>query len=181
MVVFKLAQKYRVFISAVLAGVLIYLARPSVISILAGIPLVLLGEGLRTWSSGHIRKNKLLATDGPYGFTRNPLYFGSFVIGTGFGVMANSLVVIAMFFAAFFLIYWGVIRSEEWDLEQTFGDRFKAYIEVVPRFFPRLISVSKDTGLFDWNLVWSHHEYKAWVGILGAIGFLFFKMKWMTG
>ncbi len=95
--------------------------------------------------------------------------------------MANSPVVIGMFFATFFLIYWGVIRSEEWDLEQTFGDQFKAYVRSVPRFFPRLISHSKESALFDWRLVWSHREYKAWLGIFGAIGFLYFKMKWMAG
>ena len=40
------------------------------------------------WAAGTIRKNRVLTTHGPYAFTRNPLYFGSFIIGIGFGVLA---------------------------------------------------------------------------------------------
>ncbi|HSG06457.1 MAG TPA: isoprenylcysteine carboxylmethyltransferase family protein, partial [Nitrospiria bacterium] len=176
MLIFQIAQKYRVFISAVLAVVLFYLARPTLSSILWGIPLVLFGEFIRTWSSGNIRKNKALATDGPYAYTRNPLYLGSFFIGTGFAVMAHSLVVFAVFTPAFFLIYWGVIRSEEWDLSRAFGPDFEAYVRNVPRFFPRLTRGAYGPGKFDWALVWRHREYNAWMGIAAAVAILFIKM-----
>ena len=31
-----------------------------------GVIIVLLGSAVRLWASGHIKKNKVLATDGPY-------------------------------------------------------------------------------------------------------------------
>ena len=34
----------------------------------AGVGLIALGSIIRLWASGHIKKNKVLATDGPYGF-----------------------------------------------------------------------------------------------------------------
>ena len=36
------------------------------------------------YSRGVIRKDSRLATGGPYGWTRNPLYFGSFLLSLGF-------------------------------------------------------------------------------------------------
>jgi protein-S-isoprenylcysteine O-methyltransferase Ste14 len=37
-------------------------------------------------ASGHFRKNQFLANSGPYSYTRNPLYLGSFMPGLGLTV-----------------------------------------------------------------------------------------------
>ena len=55
---------------------------------------------IRAWAAGHIVKNEQLTTTGPYAHTRNPLYFGSFLIAAGFALAAHwslLLVVIALF------------------------------------------------------------------------------------
>lgn len=172
---FEWARRYRIVISALIGALLIYLSQPTGWTIGLGLPLVLLGEGLRTWSSGHIRKNKALATDGPYAHTRNPLYLGSFLIGSGFVVMGNSPWVLLVFGAAFGLIYWGVIRSEERDLAQAFGKDFDRYVQTVPRFIPKLSRAPYSKGGFDWNLVLKHRENRAWLGLAAGVAVLAWK------
>ncbi|MBI3597190.1 MAG: isoprenylcysteine carboxylmethyltransferase family protein [Nitrospirae bacterium] len=177
--VFEVVRRHRIFLSGAIGVLLIYLSRPTVLSLLAGLPFVLLGEAIRTWSSGYIRKNKALATDGPYAYTRNPLYLGSFGIGMGFVVMGNSVWVLVVFLVAFGLVYWSVIRSEEGYLVQVFGSRFEEYVRTVPRFLPRWTRSPYDAGGFDWALVWKHREYQAWAGIAGGVAILIIKM-WAT-
>jgi len=173
---FELIRRYRILLSALIGVLLIYLSRPTGVSLLAGVPLVFMGEAMRTWSSGCIRKNKELATDGPYAYTRNPLYLGSFGIGLGFAVMGNSLGVLAIFLLAFGAIYWGVIRSEEGYLSRSFGPQFQEYLRTVPRFIPRWTRAPYGRGGFDWALVWKHREYQAWAGIAGGVAILIVKM-----
>lgn len=176
---FEVVRRHRIFLSGAIGVLLIYLSRPTLFSLGAGLPLVLLGEAIRTWSSGYIRKNKALATEGPYAHTRNPLYLGSFGIGIGFVVMGNSVWVLGVFLVAFGLVYWGVIRSEEEYLVQVFGSRFEEYVRTVPRFLPRWSRSPFDAGEFDWALVWKHREYQAWAGIAGGVAVLILKM-WAT-
>src|SRR5258706_16263477 len=57
---------------------------------------------LRAWATGHLRKNDALAVTGPYAYTRNPLYLGSFLIGVGFTI-ASGRFVLGFLFAALFL------------------------------------------------------------------------------
>jgi protein-S-isoprenylcysteine O-methyltransferase Ste14 len=175
-ILFEMFRRYRIVLSGLIGILLIYLSRPTGTSVLAGLPLVILGEAIRTWSSGHIRKNKELATDGPYAHTRNPLYLGSFGIGSGFAVMGNSFWVLSIFLLAFGLVYWGVIRSEEEYLAGAFGARFEQYVQTVPRFLPRWSRSPYGAGGFDWALVWKHREYQAWAGIAGGVAILIIKM-----
>ncbi|MDZ7630439.1 MAG: methyltransferase [Gemmatimonadaceae bacterium] len=44
---------------------------------------------MRAWSTGHIVKNQVLTTTGPYAHTRNPLYLGSFLMALGFALAAH--------------------------------------------------------------------------------------------
>ncbi|HTN43412.1 MAG TPA: isoprenylcysteine carboxylmethyltransferase family protein [Nitrospiria bacterium] len=177
---FEIVRQHRIVLSGVIGAVLIYLSRPTVGSLLAGLPFVLVGEAIRTWSSGYIRKNKALATDGPYAHTRNPLYLGSFGIGVGFVVMGNSVWVLVIFLSAFGLVYWGVIRSEEDYLARVFGARFEEYVRTVPRFLPRWTRSPYEAGGFDWALVWKHREYQAWAGIAGGVAILIVKILALT-
>ena len=64
-------------------------ARPSWLTLAVGGAIAFVGVLVRAWASGHIVKNERLATTGPYAHTRNPLYFGSFLIGAGFAVAAH--------------------------------------------------------------------------------------------
>lgn len=151
------------------------MATPTPISVISGLPIVILGEAIRTWSSGYIRKNKQLATDGPYAYTRNPLYLGSFLIGFGFIVMARNPYVLISFLMGFAVIYQAVVLLEETKLEMTFGKKYQDYCGHVPRFIPRLRRHPYGAGLFEWSLVQKHREYLAWLGMAGGMMILFLK------
>ena len=160
-------SNYRIPISFFVLAVFFFLARPTPGSLLAGLPLVLLGVGLRIWASGDIRKNDELATKGPYALTRNPLYLGNFLMGLGFSLMAARLWLVLIFFVVFYGIYHATIRKEEEVLQVRFVDDFDRYKQSVPRFFPRWPS-SRDRlreKVFDWRLVKQHREYRNWLGV----------------
>ena len=169
-------SRHRITTSAVFGGALLALAAPTPRSLALGLPLVLLGEALRTWSSGYIRKDHALATDGPYSLTRNPLYLGNFILGLGFCVMAHRWSVVFVFLLVFALIYDATIEDEERKLLKRFGDAFIAYCREVPRFFPRL---SGWRGApFRWALVRQHREFRTWAAVAGAVAVVIFKMWW---
>jgi protein-S-isoprenylcysteine O-methyltransferase Ste14 len=134
----------------------------------AGGAIALLGLALRAWSAGHIRKNDALATSGPYAYTRNPLYLGSFVLGLGFTI-ASGRPWLGLLFAALFLgIYLPVMRVEASTLSQLFGDDYARYAAAVPLFFPRITAYRdpKTAGVkFDPGLYMRYREYQAALGL----------------
>ncbi|TAK05883.1 MAG: isoprenylcysteine carboxylmethyltransferase family protein [Candidatus Manganitrophaceae bacterium] len=173
----KLVGKNRIVTSLLLGMAFWFFARPSFVSIAAGAPFVLLGEAIRTWSSGYIRKNQELATTGPYAFTRNPLYLGNGVMGFGFVVMGRSGVLLGLFLFAFAFIYRSTIRQEEERLLEKFGERFSEYVRTVPRFFPHWPGWPSAEGRFDWGLVMKHREHRTWLGILVVLALMMIKVS----
>ena len=115
----------------------LWLADPTAQSIALGLVVAVLGALVRGWAAGTIRKNRVLTTSGPYAYTRNPLYFGSFLIAIGL-VIASNEAWLALLLVANVVIYHRVMLKEERRLEKLFGDDFKRYEEAVPRFIPRL-------------------------------------------
>jgi Putative protein-S-isoprenylcysteine methyltransferase len=131
---------------------------------------------IRALASGHVRKNEMLASSGPYAYTRNPLYLGSLLIGIGFAVASRSwwvgLVLVVMFFA----IYLPVIRSEEAFLRERFPE-FEEYARRVPRMLPRIFPAGESGGGFSFELYRKHREYNALLGALAMILALIARMK----
>ena len=169
-------SRFRIPLSTAIAVAFLFLAEPTPATLLAGLPLVILGGGIRTWSSGYIRKNKELAVTGPYAYTRNPLYLGNFLIGLGFVIMLNRPVLVAVFLVVFGLVYRALIREEEAVLSGKFGGAYEDYLKKVPRFFPRAGGTS-ESGDFSWGLVIRHQEYYAWLGMAGGLGWLLWKLQ----
>lgn len=167
---------HRIATSAAFAGVFLALAHPTPRSILVGLPLVVLGEVVRTWSSGYIRKDHRLATDGPYSLTRNPLYLGNFMLGFGFSLMANRWAVLLSFLLVFLLIYDATIEEEERKLLQRFEDAFIRYCREVPRFFPKVTGWR--SAPFRWTLVRQHREFQTWAAVVGVLAVVVLKMWW---
>ena len=105
-----------------------------------GLTLALLGLGVRIWSLGYLRKKDELATAGPYGRTRNPLYVGTWLIGCGLALLAAwpfNVILLAVYNLMFLVIYRMQIALEEEMLGKIFGEPYKAYCDHVPRFFPQ--------------------------------------------
>src|SRR5215216_1430194 len=131
-------QRWRVPLGFLCGAAFIFFARPTPRALLIGASVSLLGLALRAWAAGHIRKNAQLATSGPYAYTRNPLYLGSFLLGVGFTI-ASGQPWLALPFAALFLgIYYPVMRVEAADLAEMFGEDYANYSRAVPLFLPRL-------------------------------------------
>jgi hypothetical protein len=131
----------------VMVPLYLYFARPTVPVMLAGLVVALAGVLIRGWAAGSIRKNRVLTTHGPYAFTRNPLYFGSFLIGIGFGIASGVWWIFALFLLFFFVIYGRTMKKEERRLTELFGDEFARYARAVPRFLPwRIPAWSDVTG-----------------------------------
>jgi len=105
----------------------------------AGYILLLCGLLLRLWSILYIggRKGSELQTKGPYSLVRHPLYLGSLLLGVGFALITNNLVVLGLVVLFFILQYTFTIRNEEQELIAIFGDRYLEYKRKVPCFLPR--------------------------------------------
>jgi protein-S-isoprenylcysteine O-methyltransferase Ste14 len=171
-------QRWRVPLGFICGALFLWFARPRWLTLAVGGGISLVGLALRAWSAGHIRKNAALATSGPYGYTRNPLYLGSFLLGVGFTV-ASGQPWLALLFAALFLgIYYPVMRVEAADLAKLFGEDYGDYARAVPLFIPRLTPYrdGKTEGVkFDASLYLRYREYQAALGLLIAWGLLALK------
>jgi hypothetical protein len=113
----------------------------------------------------------MLATAGPYAFTRNPLYLGSFVLGLGFTIGAGRWILALVFIALFLGIYFPVMRVESRTMADMFGESYRRYANQVPLFFPRLTPYSDAAGEssgFDRSLYLRYREYRAALGLLVA-------------
>lgn len=171
-------QRWRVPLGFLCGAFFLVLARPNVLTLAVGGPIALVGLLLRAWAAGHIRKNSALATSGPYAFTRNPLYLGSFVLGLGFTI-ASGRWWLGLLFAALFLgIYLPVMRVEATTLEELFGEDYNDYSRAVPLFFPRLLPFGDETSRsirFDSSLYMRYREYQAAIGLVIAWSLLALK------
>ena len=160
-------QRRRVALGWLLGAAFLVFARPTPSSIAAGALLFAAGAGVRTWAAGHIRKRETLAVTGPYALTRNPLYFGSFLMGCGALAMGRNPWLAALILGVAGPVYRLVILREERLLAGIFGEAYAAYARQVPRFFPRLNLPCASRGAFDWGLVRRHREWRSWAG--GAV------------
>ncbi|TPM27997.1 isoprenylcysteine carboxylmethyltransferase family protein [Mesorhizobium sp. B2-3-5] len=116
-----------------------------------GVLLIFLGIVGRLWATLYIggRKSSEVVTGGPYSITRNPLYVFSTVAAAGVGAQIGSfsgVILFAVLCAGAFHI---VILREERFLKEALGAPYQAYLERVPRFFPKLSLYQEgETGSF---------------------------------
>ena len=169
-------QRWRVPLGFACAAVFLYFARPTVWTVIAGAAVALPGLLLRGWASGHLRKNETLATTGPYAYTRNPLYLGSFLIGLGFTIAAGQVLLIIIFIVMILGIYLPVMRVESGTLAELFGKKYVRYAKEVPLLFPRLSAYRTQRGIkFDRSLYLRYREYRATIGMVIAWALLVLK------
>lgn len=168
--------KRRVFFGFVFALAFLYFAQPVWWTLAVGFPLGVLGLAVRAWSSGLIRKNKALATDGPYAMTRNPLYVGSFIAGCGVVIMGGSVGLGLLFVVAYLSVYRRIILNEEAHLKTLFPEEMPAYMAAAPRFAPDLRRFA-GWGNYDAVLMLrKHKEWQAWLGYLSVTAVLILKV-----
>lgn len=177
-------QRWRVPLGFISAILYVVFSRPSWQLLLIGLPLAVAGSLIRAWASGHLRKNRELATGGPYAFTRNPLYFGSFLLLVGFAIAGGSLPLGLWLVIFFWLIYWPTIRAEATHVGELFGDQYLNWAREVPLFFPRLTPAGGwqrhlSEQSFDLQQYLNHREYRLTIGLLFVILILIAKIVWL--
>jgi protein-S-isoprenylcysteine O-methyltransferase Ste14 len=170
-----IARRVRVPLGFVFAVLYLWLATPTLKSILIGGALIVPGLIIRALASGHLQKNEQLATGGPYAYTRNPLYLGSLILSVGFALAARSWWIVGGIVLLFFVIYLPVIRAEEVFLRGRFPE-FEHYAREVPSLFPRVSRFEKQSGSFSWDLYWKHREYNATLGAAAIMAMLLAKL-----
>jgi len=75
-----------------------------------------------------------LVTDGPYSFSRNPIYLAFCVIYLGASLFFNSAYILVMLVVVFVLFDRTQIPREERYLEEKFGEEFTTYKARVRRW-----------------------------------------------
>jgi protein-S-isoprenylcysteine O-methyltransferase Ste14 len=154
----SIAQKIRVPVGRV--GVLCLLfMHPTQQSLVIGSSVAAIGALIRIWAAGYIDKGKALATAGPYSITRNPLYIGSLIMGLGVLVAGRLYWFLIPFGILYLLLYIPVMKREEQELRQGYGDAFIAYAGRVPRFFPSFRPASGPASSFLWARVRRNREH----------------------
>ena len=172
------AKKLRLPLGFLFGGVYLALVRPTRLTLVAGALVALAGVGVRAWAAGHIRKNARLATTGPYAHTRNPLYFGSFLIAAGFGIAAHWSVLLLVV-TGFALIYAPTMEQERSNIRERFPEDFARYEQNVPHFFPR-VRPWREAGdapgdRFSFELYMRHAEWKALLVYVAAVIWLTYR------
>ena len=81
------------------------------------------------------QKPKALVTDGPFKFTRNPMYLGLSLISLGIAFLSGSFYLFFVPIAFFLTINFAFIPREEKILEELFGEEFLDYKKQVRRWF----------------------------------------------
>jgi protein-S-isoprenylcysteine O-methyltransferase Ste14 len=169
--------RWRVRVGYPLAVAVLWLARPTMRSILAGAVIGAAGLSLRAYAAGFLDKKETLTVTGPYAVTRNPLYLGSAILALGVGVATHSTIACALLLIYFAVFYYVVMRREEGELRKIYGAAFDAYAARVPLFFPRFGRSpagedEKPAGRFSLAQYVKNHEWQAGVGFLLVLGAL---------
>jgi len=127
---------------------------------LVGASVVALGGVLRAWGAAYLRaevvqdsrvRTEKLVADGPFRYTRNPLYFGLLIGVFGAGLLCSRTGWVVQIILAFAFCY-RLIRREEAHLVLVQGERFVTYFQSVPRLLPALRArVSASGALPHWQ------------------------------
>lgn len=140
---------------------ILFMARKaSIEQIIIALVIIALGQAWRFWAAGTIGlyrgenvKAQRLSTTGAYAIMRNPLYFGNFLIGLGWSIIAGVHAVI-IFIVCFYALYAVIIiPHEEKFLRGKFGLEYEYYCKRVKRFWPVSLKAQDLAGRFDFSVL----------------------------
>jgi len=138
------------------------------IVIASGALFVFVSAALRTWGAAYLRTevvhdtaqhSEALVADGPFRYTRNPLYLANLPMATGIGVLASRAGFVFLLLANWIFVYRLIFREEE-SLRKTQGESYRAYCRAVPRFWPALRPRVKSGNLQpDWGQAFAGESF----------------------
>ncbi|MHA2174861.1 MAG: methyltransferase family protein [Candidatus Hodarchaeales archaeon] len=116
-----------------LCGILILVAG-IILVIWANFTLLVIGKiGFTAREPFHVPST--LVVVGPYKFSRNPIYLAVILLALGAGMLMDSLTVILISIALFFIFRIWFISWEERKLEEAFGEKYLEFKRRVRRWF----------------------------------------------
>lgn len=180
----NLSARYLPLYAAGVAMLLLHSPDPR--ALLAAVPLLLAGLAVRGWGAGHLVKNDVLTTTGPYAHLRHPLYLGTLLIGTGFAIAVGGLFsvgVLAVLWPWFALHYFPrKEHAESGRLEERYGERFARYRAAVPALWPAL-RPWRDEAVVGSAVRWDLDRYSEnnELGTLLAVVFGWLVFWWRSG
>lgn len=103
---------------------------------IVGTVIAALGIAIRMWAAGHVKKNKVLATDGPYAYVRHPLYVGNILLLAGFSIA--SMLWWSYLLMAFLLWFYypPTIAYEDSKLHDIFGEQWENWSKDIHALIP---------------------------------------------
>ncbi|MGA7853094.1 MAG: isoprenylcysteine carboxylmethyltransferase family protein [Candidatus Acidiferrales bacterium] len=176
-------MRWRVRTGYPVAILYLLLATPTADWIALGGGIAGLGLIIRAIAAGHLRKDRELATTGPYARTRNPLYLGSLFLAIGFAIAGHSWWAASLVLVYFAVFYYAVMRNEEGDLRARFGVLYDQYAARVPLFLPNFFDSGRvapadvaPEQAFSWTQYRRNREYKALVGTIAGLAVVWLRM-----
>jgi len=124
-----------------------------------------------------------LVTEGIFRHCRNPLYVGNILMLLGVGILANSLVYVAIVIPIFLFVYQAIVLAEENFLRGKFGPGYDEYCKHVNRWFPNLKGIGKTFGSmqFNWRR-WILKEHTTqFIWLAGIIAILLLNYPELSG
>ena len=118
--------------------------------LIAGGIVALLGALIRLWASGHVKKNKVLATDGPYAYVRHPLYVGNILLLLGFSIASNLWWAYLLMAFLIYFYYPPAISYEDQKLHKHFGKEWETWSKDIHALIPSFSGKSGSTSS-DWS------------------------------
>jgi protein-S-isoprenylcysteine O-methyltransferase Ste14 len=103
-----------------------------------GVVAATLGIAVRMWASGHVKKDKVLATTGPYAYVRHPLYVGNHLITFGFCLASGLWWSFLVWIALGIFYYPQTIAHEDKLLARLFPVEWEAWSKETRALIPRL-------------------------------------------
>lgn len=125
-------------LSVLLVIVLTVFSEPITPWFVLGTVLIVFGLGMRMWASGHIAKNQVLATSGPYALVRHPLYTGNIALLFGFAAAAGLWWGVLVAVAILATFYPPTVAYEDRRMRERFPEDWNAWAPTVPALLPRL-------------------------------------------
>lgn len=161
--------RLRVPLGFVFGPVVWWLAEPTPHSLALGATIAAIGEMIRFWAAGHLRKGVEVTTSGPYRWTAHPLYVGSSVIGAGLAIASARWIVAGLVGGYLAVTVSAAIRAEEARLRERFDVEYTQY---------RTGAVDGSARRFSLQRALANREPRAVAGSLAALGLLALKMVW---
>jgi len=123
-----------------------YFGQPARELVIAGSIVAIIGALVRLWASGHVKKNKVLATDGPYAYVRHPLYVGNILVLLGFSIASNLWWAYALMAFLILFYYPPAISYEDAKLNKLFGEQWQNWSRNIHALIPTLSNKTGSTS-----------------------------------